>query len=1464
MKLIFKFRYLIGMLCAAAFIGPVLGAQSKSNQQPLNNWNITESNRKQIQLSFQKDQNMGLGYSQQTIVLAVFPDRDAKVEIKSGQFILFPENSLDKTTVDWASDTVLQKEYPIRIENLGWARDFRVGRVIVPVSIHYKGMTGTLQNAVINLTPSEVSVPETLLASSPSKAGTGMEPVFQDMLANYEYNSPLRALPVEQWKDASNIPGMGAPDLLNTSMNWLRVIVKESGLQHIPLNELESFGFKLDKDKDNLMIYKNSQSVQFPRELLNNGELVFYGDIPDTPYTATQTYWLTWNKSAGSEISRMKIPALTGDVNLLKVRDYQDATKTYEENIVYDDNPIISGSGKTRWYWASLSTQTTATIRLNIKDTEGVEQCPDSIQVEVQMVGKNKAGNINHVVAMTWDGVNVGQSNWTGTSEFTYKANLTPIQVKPGFHQISFILKVTTPASQNDEVFMDNLTLKYRYPLGSGNRDYLVQRSESDSLVGAYRLKNYPDGATPIYALDTNGHLFPADIRREGADGYLVARPDITAYLKGLSEDAYQPEVLVYQTGANLRDIRQQADYLIITHSDFLVQAQRLADYRKKQGLNVKVINVQDIYDQFSGGNLSPQAIKDFVRYTVGFWKRPTPGYIVFLGDGTSDYKEKNHNGVVNYIPPYRMFILAEESASDLWYTQVAGKDHFPDIILGRISVNNVEDVESILKKTINYEIQPEKGIWKNRVLLIADDGFEEDTREMATLLPPSIFRKFLNLKDYPFIDNYYLPTGEDSKISPEANQAIIDAISDGDYQIIYFGHGSPNVWGHERMLFGGDSRNSDMKKLTNGRKLPFVVKLTCSTGQFDWPSRPWNICITEDMHRVSNGGAIALYSPTGKGFTPQHKALTRKLIYSMYDNNRYQLGQAVMESAFSYFLLENADITPQMYILFGDPALTLYPESPVKPVLVTPQYFDRASTVSFTVNASDLPIKSGQAYIQSEINYDLFSNQINPKAYCMDTQVSVNSGRFSAPINFPVAASVITVPVRFYSDDPVSGPISGYAEITAKLNQVEMSLKPAVVSGSSWKVSGEILNTGTQDLNAVQLRIAVDDKQIQTLNLNGLKLKQKQSFEVAVPQASGIHSLWVTTQLPGGYELETTHQILSVPDGKIYVPDADVALSPEILIGGTPQEIQFVIHNLSNKTYAESTAQLIRGVGGVIIEKVFPALKPLSQTTVNWSWTVPGDTQLLQLSLNWQGTTYWSRRVPVLGPPDMTIDTTMSKFTKAEYNEGETVFLDLAVKNIGQSTGRNIEVTAIDNAQGQTVIGRPLNNRTDWRTPVISEIPAGETRMIRLRWDASQNAGQRNITITLDRLSKTSETNRSNNQTSFSFNVLSKPQLTIVKTEWNKATTELTGLPHDRTVFLRSIIANLGQQAAENVVVQFFDHNTKIGNEQDIPLLKYGEQKAVEVLWDMPRGQHNVHVEVGMKSRYDKASNNLVGIGTE
>ena len=98
--------------------------------------------------------------------------------------------------------------------------------------------------------------------------------------------------------------------------------------------------------------------------------------------------------------------------------------------------------------------------------------------------------------------------------------------------------------------------------------------------------------------------------------------------------------------GDLLRKSDDGARYVVITHRDFLESADYLADARA-ESLSTIVVDVQQIYDEYSFGLLDPTAVKYFLLDAWSRWTIP-PAYVVLLGDASYDFKNFTGQGYNN------------------------------------------------------------------------------------------------------------------------------------------------------------------------------------------------------------------------------------------------------------------------------------------------------------------------------------------------------------------------------------------------------------------------------------------------------------------------------------------------------------------------------------------------------------------------------------------------------------------------------------------------------------------------------------------------------------------------------------------------------------------------------------------------------------------------------------------------
>src|SRR5206468_8428968 len=78
------------------------------------------------------------------------------------------------------------------------------------------------------------------------------------------------------------------------------------------------------------------------------------------------------------------------------------------------------------------------------------------------------------------------------------------------------------------------------------------------------------------------------------------------------------------------------ADYLVISPAEFMGAVAPLKALREGQGHSVAMVDVEDIYDEFSFGQKTPYALREFLTRAKVSWSR-APKFAVLVGNATTD-----------------------------------------------------------------------------------------------------------------------------------------------------------------------------------------------------------------------------------------------------------------------------------------------------------------------------------------------------------------------------------------------------------------------------------------------------------------------------------------------------------------------------------------------------------------------------------------------------------------------------------------------------------------------------------------------------------------------------------------------------------------------------------------------------------------------------------------------------------
>ena len=177
-------------------------------------------------------------------------------------------------------------------------------------------------------------------------------------------------------------------------------------------------------------------------------------------------------------------------------------------------------------------------------------------------------------------------------------------------------------------------------------------------------------------------------------------------YLAVSHEALLAPRVFFPEPSARLRSTHNQADYVLVAPKAFLGAAQPLLERREAQGLTTFAASLEEIASSFGGGQPSAEAIRDFLSFAYHQWRRPSPRYVLLLGDANHDPRRFNPASQPSPMP----FLLQRTSyiwtASDPALAAVNGDDALPDLAIGRLPATTLEQAETLVGKILDWEAQ--------------------------------------------------------------------------------------------------------------------------------------------------------------------------------------------------------------------------------------------------------------------------------------------------------------------------------------------------------------------------------------------------------------------------------------------------------------------------------------------------------------------------------------------------------------------------------------------------------------------------------------------------------------------------------------------------------------------------------------------------------------------------------------
>ena len=706
---------------------------------------------------------------------------------------------------------------------------------------------------------------------------------------SYKYinqNRPLKTIPVSNSALASG--------------DWYKFKVDQTGVYRIDKSFLSSIGMNPDNlDPRTIKIYGNGgkalpfknidnnefdlieNSIQIIGEedgsFDNNDFILFYGvgtkgyqgddfDTNINPYSDESFYYVTSSVGFGNRIQQIVEPS--GDATT--IIDQYNSYQFFESD---EFNPAKVGR---RWLSNRFDIESEQSFTLNFPNIVPGELM--NVKVKVASASETSTS-----MAISINGTSLDPLIFSPIEDPTLLNSKQFVgEIPSGNENVVFNLIYNNGGNPSSIGYLDYISADALVLLKGNNQQMPFRWSQASTTsgIGEYQISNasqfsqvwdITDPSLILSKLNASNSTFSFKANLGESREYVAINPS-NYYQPIKINQSYVPNqnlkgTIFNDESGNFKDI----DYLIVTPSSLLQAATKLADHRYQvDGINIKVITLNQIYEEFSSGKQDIVAIRNFVKYIYDNASSEDNRikYLCLFGDTSYDYKDRISNNN-NMVPTYHRLFSNSTFASfmsDDFYGNMDPEEGLMlaaeklDIAVGRILADNLLLANDMVDKIIKYDSKQSYGNWRNDFVLVSDDVDEvwefnslqknlDRLGDEVSVRKPSINVKKLHSDSFQQIAS----AGGDRY--PDVNNEFQNAVETGALIINYLGHGGEDGLASEFIFTKETAQN-----LRNNYKFSCIVTVTCEFTKFDNPQR---ITAGELSYWNKDGGAIALVTTT-------------------------------------------------------------------------------------------------------------------------------------------------------------------------------------------------------------------------------------------------------------------------------------------------------------------------------------------------------------------------------------------------------------------------------------------------------------------------------------------------------------------------------------------------------------------------------------------------------------------------
>ncbi len=800
-------------------------------------------------------------------------------------------------------------------KGLQFVAQWKISNAVNPASIKVSDVSYTpiSKKDLLDLDPNTISSALKFTLKN-SKARTQqyayfqLTPIVKDANGNYK---KVQSFQIHYNTNTSKAPlfnkGQGGAGVITNSVlssgEWFRFYVDTTGVFKISKSFLQDLGVSVNNlDPRTIKLYGNggrmipySNAEPYPLDVVENaikfvGEedgvlnnedyILFYAQGPKAFHAESNTnincytdktyYYINVSPGLGKRIQPMIQPLGPADVVIDTFEDYK-----FHEIDEYN----IAFLGR-RWFGDRFDIENNKTFEFDFPNL--VTSSPVKLKVYVAAASSTQSSMQINVNGSTVSTLSIaGASSPSLASEAAYIGDINVAS-----SQISVDLSYDNQGNPSGLGYLDYISIEATRALSFADKQFQFKNRAvaTASGIGQYNMANASQVSEIWEVTDLYNITSYANEDASSNLSFMSTLGTLKTYMAVTPLDYFEPKTEA-NTSISNQNIKgtifqnsngqfQDIDYMIITPNNMYNQAERLAQINRTQyGLNVKVVGLNEIYNEFSTGNQDVGAIRNLVKYVYDNASTPENRikYLCLFGDGSFDYKDRIANNT-NIMPSwysYNSFNLTNSFVSDDFYGMMdanegrMGTSDKLDIAVGRILADTPQRAKEMVDKIESYYVKEAFGSWRNNFVVISDDVdkdwegiLQETTDNVGNTVSQE--KQFINVIKI-HTDAFKQEASAGGNRYPQVTEALVNAIDNGALVVNYFGHGGEEGLAQERIL-----TKPDVEGFRNFCKLNCFVTVTCEFTKFD---NPFRATAGEFTYWNKKAGAIGLITTTRQVF---------------------------------------------------------------------------------------------------------------------------------------------------------------------------------------------------------------------------------------------------------------------------------------------------------------------------------------------------------------------------------------------------------------------------------------------------------------------------------------------------------------------------------------------------------------------------------------------------------------------